>query len=115
MPRKSSSRKVTIMGRCPETSRIARRRLLASSSAAAAVLALSSGTAHAQAFQGTPTVASGTVNFNRTTPGTETITLDTPLATINWAPSDTTGTGTINFLPAGTSAFFENNPASILR
>jgi filamentous hemagglutinin family protein len=62
----------------------------------------------AQAFLGTPTVVLGTVG--RTTgPGTETITVDSAQATINWLPTDTgSGGPPINFLPGGNSVTFES-------
>jgi hypothetical protein len=63
--------------------------------------------AGAQAFQGTPTQAAGSVSFDRSTPGTETVTVNSPTATINWAPSDTQGTGHVNFLPAGNTATYQ--------
>ncbi|WP_375383153.1 beta strand repeat-containing protein, partial [uncultured Sphingomonas sp.] len=72
---------------------------------------LAEGPARAQAFQGTPiAVATGTVTFDRTTPGVETITALRPTAIIDWTPSDTTGTGTVNFLPQGNVATFTSTP-----
>ncbi len=73
---------------------------------------LAEGPARAQAFQGTPiAVATGTVTFDRTTPGVETITALRPTAIIDWTPSDTTGTGTVNFLPQGNVATFTSTAA----
>ena len=86
-----------------------RRSLLMScASLAIATAALHSSRAEAQAFQGTPTLApgSGSVGFDRLTPGQETITIGGPTATIDWAPSDTDGAGTINFLPSGNTVTF---------
>jgi len=62
--------------------------------------------ASAQAFQGTPTTAAGTVAYDRATPGIETLTINSPTATINWAPNDVQGAGNINFLPTGNSATY---------
>ncbi|MEO8453594.1 MAG: hypothetical protein ABI454_00395, partial [Sphingomicrobium sp.] len=58
------------------------------------------------AFQGTPTTAGGTVGYNRGS-GTETITVGSSTATINWNPYDQQqGGGTIDFLPNGNTATF---------
>ncbi|HEX8262652.1 MAG TPA: hypothetical protein VF547_07245, partial [Allosphingosinicella sp.] len=65
--------------------------------------------ASAQAFQGNPTVAAGFAT-RTTAPGTETITVQTPSAIINWDPTDVAGVGTIDFLPAGNVATFQNGP-----
>jgi filamentous hemagglutinin family protein len=67
--------------------------------------------ASAQAFQGTPTVVFGGV-LRTTGPNSETILIDTPSAVINWAPNDIAGLGTIDFLPAGTTATFTNGPSN---
>jgi hypothetical protein len=72
--------------------------------------------AHAQAapgaFQGNPTTVLGTVSYNRATSpiGSETITVGSVNATINWSPYDSTGTGPIDFLPSGYVATFVNDP-----
>jgi filamentous hemagglutinin family protein len=69
--------------------------------------------AKAQAFQGDPTTAMGTVTYSRDSSpivGSETITVGSPTATINWAPYDTQGTGNIDFLPDGYVATFINDP-----
>ncbi len=58
-----------------------------------------------QAFQGTPTVVSGNAVINQT-PTLDTITVTTPQTVINWRPNDRTGTGTIDFLPAGLRGLF---------
>ncbi|GAA0642554.1 hypothetical protein GCM10009424_17510 [Sphingomonas ursincola] len=92
----------------------ARRILLAKATSALALatgLAIGgTGTAHAQAFEGTPTVVSGGVGINRT-PGADNIRVDTNQAVINWTTNDTAiGGGVINFLPNGRTAFFRNNP-----
>ena len=56
---------------------------------ALAALGATAGTADAQAFDGTPTTAFGTVVYNRATPGVETVRLDTNTAVINWRPNST--------------------------
>uniref|UniRef100_UPI0038B51F0C beta strand repeat-containing protein n=1 Tax=Sandarakinorhabdus rubra TaxID=2672568 RepID=UPI0038B51F0C len=93
---------------------------LASPAALAAALLLAPppllAPAMAQAFLGTPTIGLG--NVNRVTgPGNETITVDSPQATINWLPNDVGTGGPINFLPAGNSALFQSatgNPYTVL-
>jgi filamentous hemagglutinin family protein len=61
----------------------------------------------AQAFQGTITSSTGSVTRAPTTSTTETITVASSKAIINWAPSDTQkGGGAINFLPNGNTATF---------
>ena len=59
------------------------------------------------AFQGSITGQTGSVTRAPAT-GTETITIGTPTATINWSPTDkAVGTGTpIDFLPSGNKATF---------
>ena len=47
------------------------------------------------AFQGNPTTALGTVTYDRGSIGSETITVGSPNATINWSPYDANGTGFI--------------------
>ncbi|HVM23452.1 MAG TPA: hypothetical protein VM308_09180, partial [Sphingomicrobium sp.] len=64
--------------------------------------------ARAQAFQGTPSTVSGSVTYDRSTPGLESIGINTGKAIIHWSPSDVQGSGTINFLPAGNSAQFHS-------
>ncbi|MEO7826177.1 MAG: hypothetical protein ABIR60_03475, partial [Allosphingosinicella sp.] len=63
----------------------------------------------AQAFQGTPSFAAG-FGTRTTGPNTETITLDSASTIINWDPTDKVGLGTIDFLPAGNTAIFQNGP-----
>ena len=94
----------------PDRTLFARRVTLAKATSALALatgLALAgSGSAHAQAFEGTPTVVSGGVVINRTT-GQDNIRVDTNQAVINWTTNDTgIGGGPINFLPNGRTAFF---------
>jgi filamentous hemagglutinin family protein len=61
----------------------------------------------AQAFQGSINSSAGSVTRTPTTGTTETITIGSSKATINWSPSDTQkGGGAINFLPAGNTATF---------
>lgn len=53
-----------------------------------------------QSFQGTGTVVAGGASIAQS--GTvDTVRVSTPEAVINWRPNDTTGTGSINFLPGG--------------
>ncbi|HJP67573.1 MAG TPA: hypothetical protein VJ846_01630, partial [Sphingomicrobium sp.] len=93
--------------RCP-ANRLRRHRLLVScATLAIAAAALSPQRARAQAFQGSPTTAAGTVSYSRSTPGTETVNVGSSTATINWAPSDTQGTGNVNFLPSGNTATYQ--------
>jgi filamentous hemagglutinin family protein len=59
----------------------------------------------AQAFNGAPTTTLGTVTYNRTITGSETITIDSAQAAINWSPTDTAiGGGAISFLQNGNTA-----------
>jgi len=93
---------------------LTRRSIFAKASSVLAistVLALGvSQQAHAQAFEGMPTVQSGGASFDRTTPGQETIFLETPQTVINWTTNDTgMGGGDINFLPSGHIATFTND------
>src|SRR5438270_12158866 len=73
--------------------RLKRHRLLVSCATFAITVALTPQRAWAQAFQGAPTTVSGTVSYSRSSPGTETITVGSTAATVNWAPTDTLGTG----------------------
>src|SRR3954464_5618973 len=90
--------------------RLKRHRLLVSCATLAITVALTPQRAWAQAFQGTPTTVSGTVSFVRDTPGTETVTVGSTNATVNWAPSDTSGSGNVIFLPVGNSATYQGAP-----
>ncbi|MEP6983044.1 MAG: hypothetical protein ABI853_05300, partial [Sphingomicrobium sp.] len=92
------------------TYRLKRHKLLVSCATLAITVALTPQRAWAQAFQGTPTTASGTVSYARATPGTETITVGSSTATVNWAPSEA-GTGNINFLPVGNTATYQGGEA----
>ena len=88
--------------------RLNRQRLFIScASLAIATAALAPQRAGAQAFQGTPTTAAGTVSYDRATPGVETINVGSSTATINWVPSNNQGTGNINFLPSGNTATYQ--------
>src|SRR6185369_800173 len=81
--------------------------LFSCASLAIAAAALAPQPARAQAFQGAPTTVSGSVSYNRSTAGTETVTVGSSTATINWTPSDVQGTGNINFLPQANSATYQ--------
>jgi filamentous hemagglutinin family protein len=87
--------------------------MISCASAAMAAAALAPQAARAQAiievgsFKGSITGTSGTVNRSIGAGSTsETITVGQSNTVINWAPYDTQGVGTINFLPAGNSATF---------
>jgi filamentous hemagglutinin family protein len=60
------------------------------------------------AFQGNPSVVLGSATITRGT--TDTIEVNGAETVINWTPGDTSGTGAIDFLPAGLTAQFRNNP-----
>ena len=83
--------------------------LLSTSLATAFVLGARSEAASAQAFEATPVTAFGAVNYNRATPGVETIRVESPTAIIDWTPRNTSQ-DPIVFLPAGNTATFENGP-----
>jgi hypothetical protein len=88
-----------------------RQPLLSSCAVAAAMVAVGYGApAWAQAFQaGTPTVALGSAVRNITSPTSETITIDSATAVLNWTPTDSAvGPGSINYLPTGNVATFAN-------
>ncbi len=89
-----------------------RRRLMTSGAVASAIVALMlSPDARAQAVnpnfaaQGTPVVNSGGVGIVRA-PTVDTVRVTTTEAVVTWTPFDRTGTGTVNFLPAGTQLAF---------
>ncbi|MFA5967795.1 MAG: hypothetical protein WC816_00880 [Sphingomonas sp.] len=91
--------------------RVGRASLLETTSIAAillGVLALPTA-AYPQAFQGAHSVASGDV-FVTTGAGTTDIFVNTSSAVLNWTPTDTSGSGTVNFLPSGTTASFHDGP-----
>ncbi|WP_313801302.1 histidine kinase [Sphingobium sp.] len=64
------------------------------------------------AFQGNPSVVFGSATITRGT--TDTIAVDGSETVINWTPSDTSGTGTIDFLPSGRTAQFTVNTSAPL-
>ncbi|UZW57583.1 histidine kinase [Sphingobium sp. JS3065] len=64
------------------------------------------------AFQGNPSVVLGSASITRGM--TDTIAVDGPETVINWTPSDTGGTGTIDFLPTGRTAQFTVNTSAPL-
>jgi hypothetical protein len=75
--------------------------------------AIPAGRADAQvsgAFRGTPAFDPARVDIVRGT-STDTITVKSPTATINWTPADNQGTGPINFLPQGNTGIFQNDPS----
>ncbi|MCW1384841.1 hypothetical protein OLX02_18650 [Novosphingobium sp. KCTC 2891] len=85
-----------------------RETLTVSSLAIATVLASGAVVAHAQSFQGTGTVVAGSASVFATGTTTD-VTVNSASAVIDWAPFDTTGTGTVAFQPNGTTATFTNN------
>ncbi|WP_336957864.1 hypothetical protein [Sphingobium aquiterrae] len=63
-------------------------------------------------FAGQANVQSGTVTFSNSGATGDTIQVDSSTAIINWRPTDTNGTGNIDFLPSGHTAQFTNNPSA---
>ena len=79
------------------------RRLLGTGATAAAIsaLMLAAPAAATGGFQGTANVVNpGTATVFQN-PAADTVVISAPQAVINWRPDDTTGTGTIDFLPQG--------------
>ena len=68
--------------------RLKRHLLFVSCATLAITVALTPQRAWAQAFQGAPATVAGTVSYARGNPGTETITVGSSTATINWTPSE---------------------------
>jgi len=79
--------------------------LLLSCAISGLCVAVPHGRVDAQAFNATPKTVAGGVDYDRATPGVETIFVSTPSAIINWIPA-TAG----SFLPAGNVATFRNGP-----
>lgn len=94
----------------------ARKRSLFLSGAVIAAIAVAAppreANAQSLAFQGTPTVDFGAANIDSSVSDQDLITVSTPTAVITWAPLDSSGTGTIDFLPLGATATFQNDPAN---
>lgn len=65
--------------------------------------------ARAQGFQGSGTIVSGGGS-----PTPDMITVNGTETVIDWAPTDTSGLGNIDFLPTGNTALFSNNPSEPL-
>lgn len=83
---------------------------LLSTSALAAALAVAT-PLKAQALQGTPSVAFGSVSI-ASEAGFDMITVSSPTAVIDWTPTDTSaGTAPIDFLPQGAIATFNSDVA----
>ncbi|MDB5672024.1 MAG: hypothetical protein JWO25_2983, partial [Alphaproteobacteria bacterium] len=96
-----------------ETSWLGRRRsalLLSCAVGTIAAMALRAEPAAAQAFQGAHVVTSGAATRTITGPTSETIQVESPSAIINWTPTAPVGSGTIDFLPSGNTATFQNGP-----
>lgn len=95
--------------------RAVRLRLMASGATALAIVALLAAPQQAraqlsptQSFQGTGTVVSGGASIAQT--GTQdTVRITSSEAVINWRPNDTSGTGSINFLPSGRRVLFSGD------
>ena len=79
-----------------------------STAAMATALAVAPQAARAQAFQGTANVVTGSAAIS-TGANSTTIDVGSPETVINWTPTDLAGTGTIDFLPSGTTATFQSN------
>lgn len=92
----------------------ARARLMLGCGGAALALslALSPGKAQAQAFQATDSVVQGSATRTVTGANSETITVDTPTAVIDWTPQEDGSGNALDFLPTGATATFENNGSS---
>ncbi len=87
-----------------------RSKLCSSTALAVALLGMPQ-QALAAAFAGSPVVTSGTAAINRATANRDQITVGGTggnTAVITWTPTDTTGTGAVNFLPSGATATFSN-------
>jgi filamentous hemagglutinin family protein len=80
-----------------------------STCAMATALAVAPQAARAQAFQGTGSVVTGSATITTGTAATS-IAVGAPETVINWAPTDVAASGTIDFLPAGTTATFSGSP-----
>lgn len=104
--RTTTASRLTLLGKASSAMALATGLALGASGAAQAQVAPPVG-----AYEGTPTVASGSAFINRTT-NTDTIQVDTNQAVINWTTNDTaTGGAPINFLPNGRTAIYTNNPS----
>jgi filamentous hemagglutinin family protein len=101
----------TISRQSEQNFRVLRRCLMSSAALATLAVVAAPERATAQstqgAFLGNPTVVSGAATRQVTGSGTETITVGTNNAIINWTPIDTTSP-IVNFLPAGHTATFQN-------
>ncbi|WP_176594512.1 histidine kinase [Sphingobium sp. EM0848] len=85
-------------------------RLLRGCASVIAFAAIWHAPSHAQTgFQGTGNVVTpGSASISA---GNNVITVNATEAVINWTPSDTSGTGAVNFLPAGNSVQFTAGPS----
>lgn len=88
-------------------SRRASRQLLVGVATMAIATAALPRLAVAQSFQGTPSVQVGGATVS-TAPSNTTVNINAPVTVINWRPDDTTGTGSIAFQPAGTTALYQS-------
>lgn len=84
--------------------------LLGCGSAAMAMgLAMSPNQASAQAIQATETEVVGSISRNFTGTGSETITVNTPVAVVDWTPDEISGVA-LDYLPTGAVVTFQNDP-----
>ena len=82
------------------------------SAALALGLALGPAPAAAQAIQATGNVSSGNASINQTVNGQTTVSVTTPSTVIDWTPLEDASGNALDFLPANTTAFFENNSSA---
>lgn len=84
--------------------------MMSCAAGAIAMVALhpTSATAQDGAFRGTVSSTTGSVVRLTTSDTTETITVNSNTAVINWAPTDVEGFGNVDFLPEGNVATFVN-------
>ncbi|WP_242128296.1 histidine kinase [Sphingobium sp. Sx8-8] len=88
--------------------------ILACVSLLAMAAAFTSPSARAQtAFQGSYTVEPGGIGPTITRGTTDTIVLNDAETVINWRPTDTSGTGEIDFLPSNRTALFTNSISGV--
>jgi filamentous hemagglutinin family protein len=86
--------------------------MMSCASLALAAVAANPQPAQAQAFQGSIGSVTGSVVRTPVTGTSETITVGSSTATINWTPTDRgSGGGAIDFLPSGNTATFTSTPS----
>ncbi|WP_370297929.1 beta strand repeat-containing protein [Qipengyuania mesophila] len=82
--------------------------LLSAASLAMASALLLPSAAQAQAFNGTPSVVRGSATIDRSVAKTDTITVSTRTAVIDWTPFEDGSGKAKTFLPRGSTAIFQN-------